>query len=53
MKQNLKDLDIYFSEPILVKCDNTTTINISKNPIIHFCTKHIAIRYHFLKDKVV
>jgi len=33
-------------------CDNTSAINISKNPVMHSRTKHIVIRYHFLKEKV-
>ena len=48
----IKDLGIQITEPISVMCDNTSTINISKNPIMHVRTKHIAIRYHFLKEKV-
>lgn len=52
MKQILKDLGIHVSDPITLKCDNTSAINISKNPVTHCRTKHIAIRYHFLKDKV-
>jgi len=53
MKQTLKDLEINFSEPIFIMCDNTSANNISKNLVIHSHTKHIAIRYHFLKEKVV
>ena len=34
------------------KCDNTSAINISKNPIMHSKTKHIPIKYHFLRDQV-
>jgi len=49
----LKDLRIQVSDPITLKCDNTSAINISKNPLMHCRTKHIAIRYHFLKEKVV
>jgi len=52
IKQMIKDLGIQITEPISVMCDNTSTINISKNPIMHVRTKHIAIRYHFLKEKV-
>ena len=37
---------------IPIKCDNTSTINLSKNPIQHSRTKHIDIRYHFLRDHV-
>ena len=36
--------------PIL--CDNTSAINLSKNPIQHSRTKHIEIRHHFLRDEV-
>ena len=32
IKQQLLDFEITFSE-VLVKCDNTNAINISKNPI--------------------
>jgi len=52
MKQRLKDLVIHVSDPTTLKCDNTSAINILKNPMMHCRTKHIVIRYHFLKDKV-
>ena len=52
MKQTLKDLDILFAHPISMFCDITSVINISKNPVMHSRTKHIAIRYHFLKEQV-
>jgi hypothetical protein len=32
--------------------DNTSTITISKNPILHAHTKHIEIRYYFIRDHV-
>ena len=37
---------------ILIKCNNTSVINLSKNLIQHSRTKHIDIRYHFLCDRV-
>ena len=37
---------------IAIKCDNTSAINLSKNPIQHSRTKHIDIRHHFLRDHV-
>ena len=37
---------------ILIKCDNTSVINLSKNPIQHSRTKHIDIKHHFLRDHV-
>ena len=30
--------------------DNTSVINITKNPIQHSRTKHIEIRHHFIRD---
>ena len=49
----MKDIGIRFTEPIIIYCDNTSTINMSKNPILHSKTKHIAIKYHVLKDKAL
>ena len=37
---------------ILIKCDNTSAINLSKNPIQYLRTKHIDIRHYFLRDHV-
>ena len=35
MKQTLQDLQVKFSEPIPIFCDNTSAIKISKNPVMH------------------
>ena len=35
-----------------IKYDNTSTINLSKNPIQHSITNHIDIRHYFLCDHV-
>ena len=37
---------------IPIKCHNTSVINLSKNPIQHSRTKHIDIRYYFLRDHI-
>jgi len=34
-------------------CDNTSAINLTKNPIQHSTTKHIEIRHHFIRDHVI
>ena len=52
MKQTLQDLQVKFSEPIPIFCDNTSAINISKNPIMHSKAKHIPIKYHFVREQV-
>ena len=49
MKQTLSDFDLSF-EHVPIKCDNTSAISISKNPMQHSRTKHIEIIHHFLRD---
>lgn len=52
LKQQLLDYGINLGS-ISLKCDNTSAINILKNPIMHSRTKHIDIRHHFLRDHVL
>ena len=52
MKKNLQDLQVKFDEPIRIFCDNTNAINISKNFVMHSKTKHILIKYHFVREKI-
>jgi hypothetical protein len=45
--------DYRFSQgTMIISCDNTSAINISKNPVQYSQTKHIDIRHHFLHDLV-
>jgi len=37
---------------MVIYYDNSSTINISKNPVQHSKTKHIEIGYHFIKGLV-
>jgi hypothetical protein len=37
---------------MVIHCDNTSAMNISKNPVQHSRTKHIDIRHHFIRDLV-
>jgi hypothetical protein len=53
MKQTLIDMQVEYDEPIPIYCDNTSTISISKNPAMHSKTKHIPIKYHFIREQVV
>ena len=39
-------------EATVVHCDNQSGIKLSKNPVFHDQSKHINIRYHFLRDCV-
>ncbi|KAJ9546579.1 hypothetical protein OSB04_019122 [Centaurea solstitialis] len=38
---------------IPIYCDNTSAIAIANNPVLHSKTKHIKIRYHFIRDHVM
>ena len=51
MKQTLEDFGLKYDH-VPVLCDNTSAINIAKNPIQHSRTKHIEIRHHFIRDHV-
>ncbi|WVZ80150.1 hypothetical protein U9M48_027649, partial [Paspalum notatum var. saurae] len=49
MKATLSDFGLWFGKiPLLV--DSTSTISVAKNPILHSRTKHIDVRFHFLRD---
>jgi hypothetical protein len=52
MKQTLQDIQVKYDEPISIFCDNTSAISISKNPVMHSKTKHIPIKFHFLREQV-
>ena len=39
-------------EPMTLYCDNTSAIDITKNPVMHTMTKYIAIKYHYLRELV-
>ena len=49
MKQTHSDFGLAYSH-VPIKCNNTSTISISKNPMQHFRTQHIEIIHHFPRD---
>jgi len=53
MMQTLQDIQITCTPPISILCDNTSAINISKNPVMHSKTKQIPTKYHFLCEQVL
>ena len=38
------------SPPTMILVDNQGAIKLAANPQFHNCTKHIDIRYHFIRD---
>jgi hypothetical protein len=47
--QTLRDYGYKLTKVPLL-CDNESAIRMADNPVEHSRTKHIAIRYHFLRD---
>jgi hypothetical protein len=52
IKTNLKDIQVPYDQHVSIMCDNTSAINLSKNLVQHSKTKHIPIKYHFLREQV-
>ncbi|WVZ58761.1 LOW QUALITY PROTEIN: hypothetical protein U9M48_008993 [Paspalum notatum var. saurae] len=49
MKATLSDFGLRFGKiPLLV--DSTSAISVAKNPVLHSRTKHIDVRFYFLRD---
>jgi len=49
MMSTLRDFGLFF-ERVPLLCDSTSAISVAKNPVLHSKTKHIDVRYHFLRD---
>jgi hypothetical protein len=45
----LFDLEL---EPTLIYCDNQSCLKLSENPFFHDKSKHIEIKYDFIRDMV-
>ena len=50
MKRILKELGHFDEGCTTVMCDNSSTIKLSKNPVMHGRSKHIDVRFHFLRN---
>nr|GEV87091.1 copia protein [Tanacetum cinerariifolium] len=51
MQTQLTNYGFHFDK-IPIYCDSKSAIAISCNPVQHSRTKHIAVRYHFIKEHV-
>ena len=52
MRRVLKDLSQNHQELTTIFCDNNLAIALSKNHVFHKRTKHIDIRFHFIRELV-
>ena len=48
----LEQLGCEQKEYTTILCDNSSSIKLSKNPVLHGRSKHIDIRFHFLRELV-
>lgn len=46
----IMDMNLGSEKLLLVMCDNQSAIQLIKNPVFHHRTKHIDIRYHFIRE---
>ena len=53
MRQLLEDLHNGQFEPTVILEDNQSTICIAQNAQYHSKTKHIDIKYHYVREKVL
>src|ERR1700679_2531755 len=52
LRQFLDELGETRNEPLILLMDNTSAIHLTKDPVFHSRTKHIAIKYHLIRDLV-
>ena len=49
---DLTEKEYLGAKPLTVFEDNVGCISLSKNPVMHKSSKHIEIRYHFVRERV-
>ncbi|GKA37146.1 retrovirus-related pol polyprotein from transposon TNT 1-94 [Tanacetum coccineum] len=52
LRRMLEYIGLTQEEGTIVNCDNMSTIKLSKNSVMHNRSKHIDVRYYFLRDLV-
>mgnify|MGYP001798127242 FL=1 len=50
--QLLNDFQVESSNPVSLCCDNQCAIALAKNPVQHQRSKHIDIRYHYIRQEI-
>ena len=50
IRRILKEIGHSQIEETKLMYDNTSTIKLSKNPILYGCFEHIRVRFHFFRD---
>jgi hypothetical protein len=53
LQKLLSDLGQLVDVPIVIYCDNISSILLANNPIYHARTRHIEVHYHFIREKIL
>ncbi|MCO5567666.1 hypothetical protein L7F22_021360 [Adiantum nelumboides] len=49
----LGDLGIQVQRPVVIHCNNLSSIQLARNPVFHVRTKHIEVHYNFIRERVL
>ena len=52
LRKLLSDLFDLQMDTTCIHCDNQSCVNFSENPMFHDKSKHIKIKYHYIRDMV-
>ncbi|KAF5759181.1 putative RNA-directed DNA polymerase [Helianthus annuus] len=52
IKGVLNELNINTDCPPTILCDNKSTISLAKDPVYHGKSKHIRVKYHFIRELI-
>jgi hypothetical protein len=53
LQKLLSDLGQLMDAPVVIYCDNISSILLTNNLVYHVRTKHIKVHYHFIKEKIL
>ncbi|XP_058080103.1 secreted RxLR effector protein 161-like [Magnolia sinica] len=53
LMQLMRDLHQPDDYPMILHCDNQSTICLAENPVFHARTKHVEVYYHFVRENVL
>ncbi|KAF2320905.1 hypothetical protein GH714_031751 [Hevea brasiliensis] len=48
----LQDLQIYPKQPPILYGDNLSALHLTVNPVLHSRSKHVALDYHYVRERV-
>jgi hypothetical protein len=53
LQKLLSNLGQLVDVPVVIYCDNISSILLANNSVYHGRTKHIEVHYHFIREKVL